>query len=144
VVVAAPAAPVSKKLAYDIVRAGHLSESDWNVVGKGIATDLGLAYHQEAVVAALGTLPYVPPHKLASFLAADGDPPPSPSAPNPNQPSLPQALHSLVSPGESWIGKHAPGDCSCFVELSDSKIGLSYQIPKGRGNLEGRLLALRG
>ena len=71
--VALPGPPLTKRLAYDVVRAAVLSEGDWPAVATGVRMDIAGTFSvPEVVAAALRTLPALPPHRFAEMLSADG------------------------------------------------------------------------
>ena len=72
-VVALPGPPLTKRLAYDVVRAAALSEGDWPSLAAGVRVDIaGTFTTPQVAAAALHTLPALPPHRFAEMLSADG------------------------------------------------------------------------
>ncbi|BDA45077.1 Protein TPLATE [Coccomyxa sp. Obi] len=67
-IIRGPAAPLVKKLAYDVVHAAPLSDSDWSLVIEGLRSDIVGTFSLEVQLSALSTLPRLPAYKLSSAL----------------------------------------------------------------------------
>lgn len=67
-VLARPAPSLSKRLAYDVVKAGAVGDGDWEWVYAGLRLDLAGGQPAEVAAAALAAMQGLPPHRLAEAL----------------------------------------------------------------------------